>query len=71
MDSVSRSAAALAALLAAIPITVIIGLVIWELFVAINNGATLDPYQIFLTIFCGFSFGLAVYSYVYAARMQA
>jgi uncharacterized YccA/Bax inhibitor family protein len=70
MDNVSRSAAVLVALFAAIPTTIILSLVTWELLLFANNGIALNSGQIFLAMFSGFSFGLAAFSFVYAARLH-
>lgn len=70
MGSVSRSAAFLAALFAAVPTTIILSLVTWELLLYINNGIALNSGQIFLALFSGFSFGLAAFSFVYAAKLH-
>ena len=70
MGNVSRSAAVLVALFAAIPTTIILSLVTWELLLYANNGIALHSGQIFLAMFSGFSFGLAAFTFVYAARLH-
>lgn len=69
MGSLSRGGAILVALFGAIPITIIVTLIVWELFVYVNGGAALDPVQMFQALFAGFAFGLAAFTCLYAYRM--
>lgn len=66
----SRGAAARVALCAAVPTFSIITLAIGQLFVLVNDGRPVLPDQIFLALFTGLSFGLAVFAFIYSARRQ-
>jgi hypothetical protein len=70
MGGITRSAAVLVALMASIPITVFITLIIRDIFVRLNNGAALHPEQLFLTLFAAFSFGLASFFFLLASNMR-
>lgn len=70
MGSVARSAAVLVALMASVPITVFVALIVRDVFVRLNNGAALQPEQLFLTLFAAFSFGLASFFFLLASNMR-
>ncbi len=66
MDFTSKSTAALVSLFAALPVTILITLAIWQLLIAANGGAALQGSQVAQALFAGFAFGAAVFTFLFA-----